>query len=222
MHPYLIGGGGTTHINDRQNVWLAYTPAPGLENNFTVDARQHNTYFTGAGVEKLFPQKVLGSDGSLGLEFNYLSSSSFRGVVHPMVNVAPDFDVLNYAYDMNSYSLYLTGKLSKQILFPNFGLYVQGGIGGALNSLRNYTEVPPTTSSAAPMLAPFNDGSTGNFTYLIGAGVAYQLQNAQFSLGYRYVFSGSAGFDPAPIQQTGNTLNFSPFAHQFIVLSLMI
>lgn len=223
IHGYLIGGGGGyTRIKDTRNVWLAYTPEPGLENEFVTDVKRHQTKMVGTGFEKHFPKQIMNLDSALGLEIDYLSNNSLSGIVRPMINVAPDFDTLNFSYHFNSLSLYVTGKLSKQILLPNLGAYIQGGIGRTMNRLTRYSERFQNDTSAAPMIAPFGDGSNSNFGYFLGFGFSSKIQATQFSVGYRYVFSGSAEFKPSPIQQTVNTLHFSPVTHQFLVVSVMI
>ena len=96
-------------------------------------------------------------------------------------------------------------------------------MGGARNNLSDYTEESPIGSSAAPMLLPFGDESTVQFAYSIGAGILFQVNNStQLSIGYRYFNSGSGSLKKSPIQQTNDTLEFSPLSHHFIIFSLAV
>jgi hypothetical protein len=36
-HPSIIVGAGETNIGGAQNLWLANTPEPGLQNNYTIN-----------------------------------------------------------------------------------------------------------------------------------------------------------------------------------------
>lgn len=221
IHPSAIVGSGHTRVGNAQNVWLANTPEPGLENNFTSSNNQ-DAFFLGLALEKTFTTNLQNLQSAFGIEVDYLKSGTFTGIVHPMVNVAPDFDTLNYSYKMNSYLFFANAKLSKLNLFSNLGAYIQGGIGGAVNKLYDYTETSPAGSSAAPMLAPFGDRDTSSFAYFIGAGVVWDMPNClQFLIGYRYINSGHASFKRTPVQQTNNTLGFS-FSNHFLVLSLLV
>lgn len=221
IHGYLIGGGGYTRINDTRNLWLAYTPEPGLENKFITDVKKHQIIL-GAGIEKHFSIKLMELDSALGFEIDYLRNNDLSGIVHPMINVDPDFDILHFSYYLNSLPLYVTGKLSKQVLQSNLGVYVQGGIGITINRLNSYSELFQNDTSADPMLEPFRDGRNSNFAYFLGLGISSKIQATQIAVGYRYVFSGSARFKTSSIQQTDNTLHFSPITHQFLVVSVMI
>jgi opacity protein-like surface antigen len=138
-----------------------------------------------------------------------------------MVNVDPDFDTLNYSYNVNSYALQATAKLSKLNLIHHFGFYLQAGAGGARNYFTNYTESSPTGSSAAPMLAPFSDDSTARFAYTLGGGILYQPgETMRVSLGYRYMNMGSGQFRKSPVQQTDNTLTYPLISYQFLILTV--
>ena len=223
LHPSLVVGSGYTRMGESQNVWLANTPEPGLENNYSSGGKQNNTVLFGLALEKALAN-LNGFDTAVGIEFDYLRTHSISEVVHPMINVAPDFDTLNYSYKMSSYLLQATAKLSKVNIFHNIGGYFQVGMGGARNNLSDYTEESPIGSSAAPMLSPFGDDeSTIQFAYSIGAGILCQPgKSVQLSIGYRYINSGMGGLKKSPLQQTNDTLEFSPISHHFIILGLTV
>lgn len=223
IHPSLIVGSGYTTVGGAQNVWLANTPEPGLENTYSSGGKQRGTFLLGLVLEKTFITNKNNFETAVGFEVDFLRNPSMTGVVHPMVNVDPDFDTLDYSYSMNSYLLLATGKLSMLNILSNMGGYIQIGVGGAFNQLLNYTEISPVVSSAAPMLAPFGNGSNTKFAYAIGAGVLCQIsKSTRVLIGYRYINSGLGGFNTSPIQQTNNTLNFSPLGHHFLTLSLTV
>ncbi|MDR3491539.1 MAG: hypothetical protein P4M12_05765 [Gammaproteobacteria bacterium] len=207
-----------------QSVWLADTPEPGLENTYSTGGKQQGTFLLGLALEKTFTTPVNNFETAMGVEVDYLKNASMTGgIVQPMVNVDPNFDTLNYAYSMKSYLLLATARASKLNILPKLGAYLQGGVGAALNKLTHYTETSPDGSSSAPMLAPFGDGSNKKFAYSIGAGVVCQVgKSSQVLIGYRYINSGMGGFKTSPVQQTNNTLHFSPITHHFLTLTLSV
>lgn len=220
LQPSLFAGYGYTRVGDAQNLWLNTTPDPGLENTYTSGGQQRGTFLLGFALDKTI-SNLKGIESALGLELDYLRNPNISGVVEPMVNVAPDFDTLNYSYDMTSYLVQATAKLTKTNIINNLGVYLQAGLGGTLNRFSDYTETSPTGSSAAPMLSPFGNESTLQLAFSLGAGFSYQVGNsARYSVGYRYINTGMGGLDTSPVQQTSHTLNFSPLNHHFIIFSL--
>jgi|GEM_PF-4431549 len=223
VHPSLVLGTGYTTVGSAQQVWLANTPEPGLENTYASSGKQYNSILFGFALEKAFTNHHENIEPAAGLEADYLRNSNMSGVVHPMVNVDPDFDRLNYSFRMNSYLLFATGKLSMLNIISKLGGYLQAGVGGAFNKLSNYNETSPTGSSAAPSLAPFRDRSNKKFAYFLGAGIVCQMSKAtQILIGYRYINSGQSGFNTSPIQQTKDTLNFSTLSNHFLTISLVV
>lgn len=223
IHPSLVAGSGYTTVGGAQNVWLAVTPEPGLENTYSSGGKQRGTFLLGLALENACATNLKNLESAIGVEIDYLRNHSLTGVVQPMVNVAPDFDTLNYSYSTNSYLLLATGKLSKLNILSNLGGYLQLGVGGAYNKLADYTEISPTGSSAAPMLAPFANGYTTKFAYSIGAGILWQFcGSTRVAIGYRYINSGLGSFNTSPIQQTKNTLDFASLGHHFFTLSFTV
>lgn len=223
IHSVIVIGNGYTTVSGTQNIWLATTPEPGLENTYINDAKQHDTLLFGLALEKTFTASLKNIESTIGIEMDYLRNRSMTGVVHPMVNVDPDFDTLNYAYRMKSYLLLATAKLSILNIFPYLGAYFQVGAGGAINKLSDYTETSPAGSSAAPMLEPFGNASHTRFAYSLGAGILCQVsKSAQILIGYRYVNSGLAGFKTSPIQQTDTKITLSPLTHHLFTVSLIV
>lgn len=222
LHVSFLAGSGYSHVRASQNIWLANTPEPGLENTYTGDSKQNGTFILGLAVEKSFTNlKVL--ESAVGLEADYLRNPSVTGVVLPMVNVATDFDRLNYAYNMTSYLLQATVKLSKPNLYGRMGGTIQAGAGCAFNQLSDYTESSPAGSSAAPMLDPFGNHANSHIAYSLGAGITYLVgESARFAIGYRYINTGEASLRTSPIQQTSNHLSYSPLNHHLLIISLTV
>lgn len=222
LHPSFIVGSGYTRIGTAQNLWLANSPEPGLENTYTSGGQQRGTFLLGFALEQTITNQN-NIEGVAGLEIDFVKNPSINGIVQPMVNVAPDFDTLNYSYDMTSYLLEATAKLSKLNILPGLGAYLQAGAGGTLNRLSDYTEVSPAGSSAAPMLEPFGNETTIRFAYSLGAGVFYQVgDSSRFAIGYRYINAGSASLDKSPVQQSNQSLNISPLSYHFVIFSLTV
>ena len=99
LHPSLIVGSGNTGTSESENVWLANRPQPGLENNYSSDGKESNTLLLGLALEKdLAINLPHGLESAVGVEIDYLRNHSLTGVVHPMINVASDFDTLHYSY----------------------------------------------------------------------------------------------------------------------------
>lgn len=221
IHLSVILGHGYTTVGASRQIWLANTPDPGLENDYSSGGLHQNTALLGFALEKSFLTNLNHIESAIGVEADYMKNPTLRGVVRPMVNVAPDFDTLNYSYSMNAYLLLATAKLSILNILPKLGAYLQAGVGGAVNTLSDYAETSPIGSSAAPMLAPFGSASDTSFAYSIGAGVLCQVgKSMRVLLGYRYINSGQGEFNTSPVQQTNSTLHFSPLGHHFLILTV--
>lgn len=220
---FSLGYGNlTTH--QTQTVHLADTPAPGLDNRYVGSSKFTGAILMGLAFEKEFDALFKDTKAAAGFEINYLGNKSIDGTVEPMINVSPDFDVLNYYYDIDSYVFQATAKYVRQEYIRNFGLYIQGGLGAAINRLSDYFEYAPGDSTAAPMLYPFGNRTTVSPAVSAGIGVTYKIGHSDkyVSFGYRYFYTGRAKLTKSPGQQTNSAIKLSSINYQFLVLSVTL
>ena len=139
-----------------------------------------------------------------------------------MVNIAPNFDVLKYTYNIDSLALQATTKLIRENIFHAWNGYIQAGLGAAVNRLSNYHENSPGSSSAAPMLSPFGDKNIVNPAASLGIGLIYNLKNsgAEIAFGYRYFYTGKGELGSSPAQQTHELFSLSPISYHVLMLSV--
>lgn len=215
-------GYGTINANQNQTVHLNDTPDPGLDNGYVGKSKNYGATLIGLSLEKQFELPNNNSFGSAGFEFDYLGNKTLSGTVEPMINVSPDFDILNYMYIVNSFVFQATAKYAKQNLIYNLGTYVQAGFGAAINILSDYYEFSPEGSTASPMLSPFGDRNTLSAAFSAGIGLTYKVGHSDtyFSFGYRYFYAGRGRLNRSSVQQTTSSINLSPITYQFLVLSL--
>lgn len=220
--PTILYGVGTTHAAQTQTLRLANTPDPGLENRYVGESMLNGATILGFALEREVKSIWHGTTSRLGVEFDYLRNNSVKGTVEPMVNVAPDFDQLNYVYNIQTYFLQATGKLIKR-LHSKLDGYLQLGIGAAGNRLSAYQEYPSIGSSAAPMLSPFQNNTTYNPAFSLGFGAIFQItQFIGLSLNYRYIYAGKGQFGKSNVEQTNAAISLSPISYQFLILGLSL
>lgn len=221
--PTFIAGYGFTNADTQQTIRLANTPEPGLSNHYFGASRLYGSALFGLAFENLYETALHGFIGHVGVEVDYLRNNAVNGRVQPLVNVAPDFDQLRYAYDIHSLILELTSKLTKENLLPQLDGYLQAGVGAALNRLSNYHEYAPPTSTASPMLVPFANKDRANAMFSAGFGVSHKMgQYTRASFGYRYIYAGEALLGPSPAQQTHASITLSPISYHVLILTLSL
>jgi hypothetical protein len=220
----LIFGYGITDATQNQNVNLADTPSPGLVNRYISNSTLYGSTLLGFALDKEFITQLHNGSLFAGAEIDYLRNQYVNGVVEPMINVSPDFDILKYSYDIHSVVLQAIGKYVKHDLLSHIDGYLQAGIGAAINRLSDYNEYPAGNSSAAPMLSPYGNRDTLNPALSAGVGITYKLgtYDAYLSFGYRYFYTGRGRLDKSAIQQTNSSIILSPISYQFLVISLTI
>lgn len=212
-----VGYGYLANKQD-QRLELATSPSPGLINGYVGDSNWGSLYIsTMIGKSYAFRQDsalVLGMEGAI------LANNDVNGTVHPLVNVANDFDRLNYHYSLRSYSLMAKAELG-QVLKTKLSGYLSVGLGGAVNHLSDYSETVPGGSTARPMSQPFGDKSRGAFALSLGTGVRYQVNNwAQWGIGYRYIDTGKGELGLSPTQPSPQHFQTKRLTHHLIAFSL--
>lgn len=221
--PLFIIGDGITRADQNQTLRLNNTPAPGLTNRYVGSSTLYGSALFALAFEKELTASFSGFMINLGFEIDYMRNHSISGTVQPMVNVAPDFDRLRYVYDIQTILLQAYGKLIKKNLIGCLDGYLQAGLGTAANELYDYREYSPANSSAAPMLAPFQNKNTLNPALSVGIGVSYAVSNcSRVSFGYRYFYSGEGKFGKSAVQQTNASFKLSSISFHFLIMGLSL
>lgn len=222
-HPYAVMGLGVLQTSQTQNLTLQTSPSPGLVNQYQSNSTAKYTKLVGLGAQKT--AMMLKADTSLlvGMEALFLNNQEASGLVRPMINVGPNFDVLNFSYNLNSFLFLAKTTLSKAALIKEWGGYLDLGVGGSLNHLSSYSEVAPVGSTAIPMASPFADRSQAQFAFSIGAGLTHLVASrSEISLGYRYIYTGTGRFGSSPSQSGSQRLSFNNLGHHFLTLAARI
>lgn len=144
----------------------------------------------------------------LGLRGEYFETSTkaTKGVVHPLINDADNFDTLNYTYKMKNYlflgNLQWLWDLSNNPFHP----YLNMGLGVVWNGLFDYNETSPAGSTAAPMLTPFRDHMQSQLAYGFGIGFDSSIKHFGVQVGYQFLALGKAQLGTTRVQTTGEAL----------------
>mgnify|MGYP003645228234 CR=1 FL=1 len=219
----FVVGYGVAHANQTQILRLANTPLPGLENRYVGGSSHYGAALFGLALEKEYATASEHVIGTLGVEADYLRDNAVTGTVEPFYNISPDFDELKYFYDIHTFLLQATAKLTKQQLFYDLGGYAGVGLGVAVNRLSDYREYSPDDSSAAPMLSPFGNKDTINPSLSAGLGLTYKMGRfTRISLGYRFFYTGEARLKKSPVQQSNKSIALSPISYHFLMLGLSV
>lgn len=214
-------GYGLSQAGHSQDVTLATTPAPGLVNNFDTENLSRGSVLLGFGLSKSIAGYKNGVKLRAGLEVDYIDNSAVAGTVHPLVNGGPNFDTLNFSYDVQSYLLLANLNLSKENIYKAWGGYLNVGGGAAINRLSNYTETTPQGSTAFPMLAPFGNRNKSSAAFTAGFGLSHAVGvHSEVSLGYRYINTGRGSFAVSAVQSTADVLRSASFGHHLLTLSV--
>ena len=144
---------------------------------------------------------------TLALEANYTRMISKAGIVRPFYFVNPAFDTLNYTYTIENIPVLLVSQLGWQV--EKISPYFLVGLGVSWNRASQYNETPTDPNgTAAPMRAGFQKHTEGDFAYMLGFGLSYQLSlRCNFGLEYRYTNFGQASLNSTPIQTTTERLS---------------
>ncbi len=186
----VIVGAGRARIGKSQNLKMQSNPE---EVNGYNPIKGQAAYWLGIGGGHFF---VLTNtlDLGVGLEADYIDYEKSEGVVHPLVNIAPDFDTLNYRYHTKSYAL--LGSLRLRWWYSGVG-FIEGysAVGAARNMLSDYRESTPPGSTASPMTHPFQNAASTQAAFGVGVALGYQVSTRwALALGYRYLNTGRAKF----------------------------
>ena len=180
---------------------------PGI--NFGYNAHRGQTaYLIGIGGGHSF---VLAPawDLSLGIEADYVDYGKGKGVVHPLINVLPNSDTLDYSYKAKAYTV--MGDLRLRWWHTRRG-FIEGysSVGVARNTLSDYAEVPSAGSAAAPMVEGFQKRSSTAPAFSVGIAFGYQVNpKMTIEMGYRYINTGNAKFKTPAVPSLSAQPTFS-------------
>ncbi len=217
-----VGGGvGFSAFKQNTTVRLMNAPAPGLTNGYFNRTKKQLTLpsYVGAGVTLT---KNMWVKTRIGVEISHLDYQFARGQVHPMINVGPNFDRLNYEYDATSTMGLAKVSFSKPIAQRMEGFV--GLLGGvALNKLSDYTETVPPGSTARPMLAPFRNRVTTARAFGGHLGVNIRLDDhVTLSLAYRYVNAGKARLNTSTVQTTNSRYKTKSLTSHLLTVGVIV
>lgn len=197
----ITGAGGMSQIGESSTFALSSN----VTNSYSADNEREFAGFAsllGGYHFAINPQFQAG----LGVEAGIINYGTFRGKVYPLVNVAPNFDTLQYEYTVETSLVMLYGQI---VWIPEYVWhpYAAVAIGQGWNKMYSYSEKPTNCSSAAPSFALFRNKTRSDFAFTIGIGVNRQIaENINLEIGYLYVNTGHAYFNPSSIQTTSSTL----------------
>ena len=184
----VFAGTGAAFIGKHQVLTMTSSVVNGYDGN---NSKEQQAYMLGLGGGYSF-MLAPAWDLDVGLEATYINYNRSHGVVHPMVNISPNVDTLNYSYDAKSYALMGATDLRWWVDQHSFvSGYAAAGI--AWNRLSSYSETVPPGSSMSPTTKPFLDRTTRQPAFSVGVAVGYQVHaHWAIEMGYRYINTRNA------------------------------
>lgn len=211
---FSLSQGAAFYKLGKTQTLLLQTSPQSLGNKYVADKSERNSYmaqlFLGQDVYK---QKYLKLQ--LGITLGDVDDIRMKGIVDQFA--LPEFDNLDYSYDVRSLSAMAAFKV---LLFVNnpWQPYLEAGFGFSHNRASDYHETP-RIFGAVPM-APFRSNSITNTAYQLGGGLGYHFSKVfSVGLGYQYSNLGQARLGTASDQQTTATLNEKPIVVQAILFN---
>lgn len=191
-----------------------------VENGYSANREGSQSYFIGAGGGYRF---ILAPawDLALGIEADYINYGRSSGVVHPLINFAPNHDILSYHYDAKSYAVMGNARLRWWHGRHGF-IETSAAVGLAWNTLSNYTEIAPAGSTASPTISPFQDKTTRQPAFSLGIALGYQLNpRVALEMGYRYMNTGNAKLKVPAISDTQPTFTSGRLSAHMLYIDLL-
>jgi opacity protein-like surface antigen len=212
-------GLGSTEVGTDNRLTLITSTTPPIVNGYDTNSDKHMTGLIGAGAGYRFDENQPVTF-ALGGTAYFMSYRPVNGTVHPMINVAPDFDTLNYSYNVVSALLMVepTIILYSSVVRP----YVSLGLGAAWNKFYNYCAVTTIGSTSAPASSLFQNNYNVAFAYAPSIGIEYVVSNHVIArMGYQFIHAGYAESGTASSQETSqrlksNSLNTNLFTLSFL------
>lgn len=204
-------GFGYAKSSGKQTLQLQTSPQE-LSNQYVANHNWNGTFAPTLFIGKEFNQEWL--KFHLGLTLGYVDNAGGEGIINQFA--LPDFDNLNYQYDIQSLSAMATLKLFF-LASQRWQPYIDGGVGFSNNYAANYQE-SPRILGAEPM-SPYRNHSVNSFAYSVGAGLMYNLNSAVAAgLGYQFADLGKTRLGVSDAQQTRQTPSINHlFLHQLLI-----
>jgi opacity protein-like surface antigen len=213
-------GGGVSSIGEDNTITLFTSSSPTETNRYSVDQKYQATALIGlAGGYRfdVMPKMEL----ALGASASYLTYATVNGTVHPLVNLAPDFDVMSFSYDAESYVLLFEPTLIYSLECP-WRLFLKPSVGVAWNKLLNYTESRIPGSTTVPGPFSFRSHTQTSFAYAPSIGIEYAMTpHSSVQVGYQYFNAGDASLGTLPNQETNQQINAGTLSAHLVVVNLM-
>ncbi len=214
-------GLGQTGFKSNDRVRLFTAPAPGLTNGFFNRRKRDLSLmsYIGAGIK--LPFKNVGVF-KIGAQLSEMDYQFINGQVHPMINVGPNFDRLNYSYEGSSTLVLASVQLEKHLKGKVKGFI--GALGGiSWNKLHDYNESVPPGSTARPMLFPFGSRVTRQFSFggTVGVNVALD-EHISLNVAYHYINAGRARLNTTPIQTTNQRYQTKKLASHYLTIGILV
>jgi hypothetical protein len=201
----LIAGGGVSRVGQDNTLTLFTSTSPIKTDSFIVDPVYKSAGLFGITAGYRFCENYCVQPSmrpAIGISALYLTDAKVKGVLHPLVNVAPDFDTLNFTYHHKSFILMLT----PQIIFQprlNWHPFVALGLGVSWNKLSDYEESSPIGSTATPSPNFFGSHTTASFAYAPSIGIEHFLnEHTMGRIEFQYLNVGNAHFSKLVDQET--------------------
>ncbi len=213
-------GGGVSSIGEDNTLTLFTSSSPIETNRYSVDRKYQATALIGAGGGYRFdvmPQLEL----ALGASASYVTYDTVNGTVHPLVNIAPNFDVMSFSYDAESYLLLFEPTLIYSIECP-WRLFLKPSVGVSWNKLYNYSETRVPGSTTVPGPVSFRSKTQTSFAYAPSIGVEYAINpHSSVQIGYQYLNAGDASLGKLPNQETNQHINAGTLSAHLVVVNLL-
>lgn len=195
---------GPDFVNPGQSQTL--TLLPPFQNHYTKAASSQTVADVGGfvGAEWVVTEKL---SAQLGVSGYWDSSMNVNGEVWQFA--LPEFADLSYTYRIHHARVMAATKLlttlsQHQSLHP----YVSAELGAAFNQASNYQETPREVGAIAT--PPFSNHSQTSFTWGVGAGVDYTLnQRMRLGVGYQFADLGAVSLGQTTAQTTTQSVSLS-------------
>jgi hypothetical protein len=152
----------------------------------------------------------------------YLGYSKVNGKMHPLVNVASDFDPLSFQYNVQSYVLGVAPSLTR-LTQGAWNPVVSCLIGVSWNRAYQYNEWTPMGSTAAPSGLIFGNKTVATFAFAPRIGFQHAInEHYTARIGFEYFNAGSAKLNPMPTQETRQAINSGNLSAYFASFDLLI
>ena len=215
---FFSGGAGDELASSKsQDIRLADTPAPGLTNRFQTPMDSNPSFMAGTGFGYQYHHVIFGLQGfMINTPHNYS-----KGIVHPQINVSPNFDTLAYHYKLKNYGVLADFSWSWQFT-PALSSYFDAGLGVVWNRMYDYYETPTVGSTAAPMLSPFRNRTQAAMAYTAGTGLQIPTHGILLRIGYEFLYLNHARLSTNTIQSSSNVLKTGPLFVNMATLSVIL